>query len=146
MKFDKSLNEYSDDVPLKHWNQVQKNMWHDLCKECDIERNDLDSFRKFATFFDLYYGANKKFPSTKEAKQAILSESLFVRTAGHYHTVHDEKRNQYADKKLNKKNKKTAPKTQKADDTVHMRDYLKTLRSGGKKPYLTWVHNIKTKI
>ena len=72
-----------------------------------------------------------------------LEESMFVRTGGHRHEIHTEKRNNFSDEKLNKKNKKSAPKVQRADDTVHMRDYMKTLKSDGKKPYLTWVHNIK---
>lgn len=145
MNFSQGLNEYSDDIPLKKWNIIQKFLWYDICDETDITRNNTEMFIKFASFFDSYYTKNKKFPSKEEALE-MLEEGLFTRTLGHYHTVHSEKRNQYADKKMDKKNKKSAPKVQKADDTVHMRDYMQTLRSGGKKPYLTWVNPIKTKI
>ncbi len=78
--------------------------------------------------------------------EKALDESLFIRTSGHRHEIHTEKRSKFADKKLDKKNKKTAPKVQCDYDTVHMRDYMKTIKSGGKKPYLTWVNNIKIKI
>lgn len=146
MNFKQGLNEYSDNIPLKKWNALQKIMWYDLCDMLKIEKNDVDKFTKFASFFDSYYKQTKKFPTLDDASDAVLEEGLFTKTLGHYHTVHTEKRNQYSDKKINKKNKKTAPKVQKADDTVHMRDYAKTLKSGGKRPYLAWVHNIKTTI
>lgn len=146
MKFNQSLVEYSEDIPIDKWNALQKVQWLEVCKDLNIDKNDTDKFIKFASFFDRYYKANKRFPSIQEVEDVVINESLFVRTGGHRHEIHTEKRNQYADKKMNKKNKKSAPKVQKADDTVHMRDYMKTLKSGGKKPYLTWVNNIKGKI
>jgi hypothetical protein len=145
VKFSQGLNEYSDDIPLEKWNIMQKQLWFEVCSDLNMNHNDMDKFIQFASFFDRYYKANRSFPTTKQI-EAVLGESLFVRTGGHQHEIHSEKRNQYADKKLNKKNKKSSPKVQRADKTVHMKDYMKTIKSGGKKPYLTWVNNIKGKI
>ena len=72
----------------------------------------------------------------------VLKESLFVRTTGHHHEIHTEKRNQYADDKMNKKNKKTAPKVQK--DDVHLKDYKKAIKNNSQ--YSIWMNNTVSKI
>ncbi len=71
-------------------------------------------------------------------------ESLFVRTLGHRYEIHTEKRSEFSDKALNKKNKSTAPKVQKKD--IHIKDYEKTLKSGGDKQYTVWLNNTVSKI
>lgn len=69
-------------------------------------------------------------------KQALY-ESLFVRTSGHRHEIHTEKRNQYADDKMNKKNKKSAPKVQK--DDIHIKAYKKAVKNDSQ--YSIWINN-----
>ena len=71
-------------------------------------------------------------------------ESLFVRTGGHRHEIHTEKRSKFSDPKLDKKNKSTAPKVQKKD--IHIKDYEKTLKSDGDKQYTIWFNNTVSKI
>jgi len=130
MNFKQGLNEYSDNIPLERWNALQKVIWLELCAIQRWDRNDVTRFMKFAKFFDYFYSINKQFPTPAESLDAILAEDLFVHTAGHSYTIHNEKRNRYSDKKLNKK-------------TDDYKAYQKTLKSGGKIPYLTKVSNIK---
>lgn len=74
--------------------------------------------------------------------EVINEARLFTKWSGYEQTKYSPDWTEYAHKKLKDKNKNI----QSAQDTIHYKDYMKTVKSGGKKPYLTWVHNIKTKI
>lgn len=67
-------------------------------------------------------------------KQVIQETTLWTHGGGGK-TVYDPKRHTFAHDKLKGD----------ATDTVHYKDYMKTLK-GKKKQYLSWVNNIKVKI
>lgn len=76
--------------------------------------------------------------------QVLEETKLFTNWTGKTTNIYNPDWTEYASDKV-KKTKKN-DNIQYAQDTVHMRDYKKTLKSGGKKPYLAWVNNIKVKI
>lgn len=75
--------------------------------------------------------------------QVIEETKLFTNWTGKTTNTYSSDWTDYASDKVKGKKKK---KIQHAQDTVHYRDYMKTLKSGGKKPYLSWVNNIRVKI
>lgn len=74
--------------------------------------------------------------------EAIEEARLFTKWSGFEQTKYSPDWTEFAHEKMKGKNKNI----QYAQDTVHYKDYMKTLKSGGKKPYLTWVNNMKTKM
>ena len=76
-------------------------------------------------------------------KQVLEETKLFTNWTGKTTNIYDPDWTEYASDKV-KKNKKD--NVQYAQDTVHYRDYMKTLRSDGKKSYLSWVNKVKVKI
>lgn len=74
--------------------------------------------------------------------EQALDESMFVRTTGHRHEIHTEKRSKFSDKKLDKKNKKSAPKVQK--DDIHIKAYKKAVKNNSQ--YSIWMNNTVSKI
>lgn len=73
MKFEKALNEYSFDIPLKKWNLKQKNLWMKLVDDGTVKDiNDVTKFMKFRAFFDKYYKKNHSFPTVKEVEKVLI--------------------------------------------------------------------------
>lgn len=64
-------------------------------------------------------------------KEAINEVKLFTKWTGKAVNEYDPDWSQYAHPDLK---------------NIHVKDYKKTLKSGGKKPYLSWVNKIKVKI
>jgi hypothetical protein len=56
------FREATEKVPLKQWNQAQKSLWMALVKSHMVDKNDTETFRHFATYFDRYYHIHGKFP------------------------------------------------------------------------------------
>jgi hypothetical protein len=71
MTFNQVLKEYSPDIPLKKWNNAQRDTWKKLVNKGEVGENDMNSFTRFAKFFDNYYKKNKHFPSIKEVERVL---------------------------------------------------------------------------
>ena len=68
--------------------------------------------------------------------EAINEARLFTKWTGKGSgNIYDPDWTEYAHKDMKKLNK-----------NVHIKDYKKTLKSGGKKPYLSWVNKVRVKI
>ncbi len=57
-----SLAEADANYPLDKWNQKQKELWKALVANGLVERNDVETFKLFASYFDLYYKIHRKVP------------------------------------------------------------------------------------
>jgi hypothetical protein len=76
--------------------------------------------------------------------QVLEETKLFTNWTGKTTNIYNPDWTEYASDKV-KKTKKN-DNIQYAQDTVHYRDYMKTLKSGGEKPYLSWVNKVRVKI
>jgi hypothetical protein len=72
MEFNKVLIEYIYNVPLKKWNEAQKETWLDLVSKGLVVRNDTKKFTEFAKLFDLYYQKTKELPSSSEMAKELV--------------------------------------------------------------------------
>lgn len=72
MKLKQALNEYDKSVPLKKWMSLQKNLWKQMIDKGEVEKNDVDKFKKFGRFFDKYYKQTHHFPALKDVERVIL--------------------------------------------------------------------------
>jgi len=126
MKFKQVMKEYIDTVPLDKWNYKQRILWLTLVKRGFVERQDVNKFNQFAQFFDSYYKENNKIPTIKMIMNELGLKEELLFTCGIPKTKHDPKRSKFASK------------------DVSMKDYEDAIK--GKKPYLPWIRNIRTKM
>ena len=66
MIFSKVLNEYTDEIALKKWNNKQSDLWRILVRKHIVDKNDVDNFIKFSIFFDKFYKKNHFFPNIND--------------------------------------------------------------------------------
>lgn len=71
MRLEQALYEYNKDVPYSEWMKKQVNLWKNLTTKGIVDKNDLDKFKKFGSFFDHYYNKTHHFPTAKEVEHAF---------------------------------------------------------------------------
>lgn len=57
---------------IKKWLGYQKDLWGDLVKKDNIDRNDTKTFFKFGEFFYDYVKKHKETPTLKQTERALL--------------------------------------------------------------------------
>jgi len=64
-----SLNVRTNDI--KKWNILQKDLWEKLVGKKEVEKNDVNTFIKFAKFFYSFVETNKKTPTIKQIEKEL---------------------------------------------------------------------------
>ncbi len=71
MKINNALCEKAQEVPLLIWNHEQSILWKSLVDINLVEKNDMNSFSKFAKYFADFYLKYHHFPTVKKVMSGL---------------------------------------------------------------------------